>query len=76
MADHTYLIVAAPAVAKDEVIKAFHRQISGDAVVPNRDPNIIEDQVVALGIDEESEGNSDVSLYDQPAKNKDDEDSF
>ena len=73
MTDHTYLIVSAPAVAKDEVMKAFHRQISGDMLPPNRDPNIIEDQVVALGVDEESEGNSEVSLYDQP-KNGDDDD--
>jgi len=45
MAEHTYLVVSTPAAAKDEVIKAFHRQISGDMVpASNREPiNVIED---------------------------------
>lgn len=68
MTELTYLIVSTPAAAKDEVIKAFHRQISGDMVpVSNREPkNVIEDQVVPLGVIEESEGNSEVSLYEKP----------
>jgi hypothetical protein len=64
MTDHTYLIVSTPTVAKDEAIKAFHRQISGEMMPSIRQPNVIEDQVVALGVIEESEGNSEVSLYD------------